>query len=206
MESIDDDTPRDPHILILADGDVAQEFQLTGGPLDRQTGDRAVLADIGRAVLAWARMEQHLNLLIMTINRAHNSPALYDKRHPQAFSEQTKLAGLWFAGHPALVEWKEDFANLIDLLGELAEDRHTLAHGVLESMDTRKKVANFKSVKRSKKGGFAIHKKNISFSIFPRMTTAANAANTFLSVLTHKLCCPEGEEIMRWTDDQDSAV
>lgn len=198
------EVPANPHILILTEGDSQQEFHLTGGPLEKLTGDRAVMAHIGRAVLAWARMEQHLTLLIMTINRERNSPALYEPKHPHGFTEQIRVASAWFSGHPALVEWKDDFAQLVTHLEELADARHTLAHSVLDALDTQTRRAVFKSVKRKRKGSFELHRKDISFNVFPRMTIAANAANTFLSVLTHKLCCPEGEEVLRWRAGQNS--
>lgn len=198
--------PNSRHILILAEGDNEQEFQLTGGPLERLVGDRAVMAHIGRAVLAWGRMEQHLNLLIMTINREHNSPRLYEKKHPQQFTEQIRVAGKWFDEHPALVGWKEDFKKFTTYLEEMAEPRNTLAHGVLEALDASSGRAIFKSVKRKKGGGFKIYRKEIAFKIFPRMIVMANAANTVLSVLTHQLCCPEGEELLRWRPDREGAT
>ena len=104
----------------------------------------------------------------------------------------------WFRGHPALVEWKDDFADFVDHLERLAKARHTLAHGILHAINYRTRMATFKSVSRKKGGGLQVHQKDIPIDLFPRMAYRANAANAFLSALTHKLCCPNGEEIMRW--------
>jgi hypothetical protein len=196
--------PAYPHVLILAQGETEQEFQLTGGPLEDLMGERTIMAHIGRAVLAWARMEQHLNLLIMTINREHNSPVLYERKHPQQFTEMLRVANVWFSGHPALKEWKDDFAQFSAYLEELSGARNTLAHGILFDLDKQERRAIFKTVKRAKGGKFRIDRKEISFNVFPRMIVMANAANTFLSVITHQVCCPEGEELLLWRESQNS--
>lgn len=185
-----------PHILILANEGSEYEFQLTGGPLDEHFGNRAVMAHIGRGLLAWARMEQHLNLLVMTVNREHNSEDLYNDRHPNAFWEKLELANKWFCNHRPLLERKEDFAQVVGHLREMATIRNTIAHGILESLDRATGQVIFKNI-TAKKGRFRVTRSEIHIDLFPRIAVVANAANAYLTDLTHKLCCEEGEKLLR---------
>lgn len=172
-------------------------FQLTGGPLDGEAGHRAVMAHIGRGLLCWARMEQHLNLLILAVNRKHYSPALYSDTHPAAFKRKIKLLKTWFNKHPPLQVRKEDFADFTGHLKEMAKIRNILAHGILESIDSRKGTAVFRSIGSKENGKFEMTCTTIPLAVISRLAYLSNVANTYLTDITHKLCCEDGEKLLR---------
>jgi hypothetical protein len=192
----DPNRPFHPHVLIISDGESEHEFELTGGPVDSYS-NRAIVADIGRALLAWARMEQHLNLLIPTVNREHYSQDLYDIDHPAMFKRKLKLLKTWFNNHPPLLERRDDFRKLSGQLLRLAKVRNTIAHGILESINRRTQTAVFKSVESKENSRFKVHRVEIQLELFPRLARMSNLANIYLTDLTHRLCCEDGEQLLR---------
>lgn len=151
------DAPAYPHILIISDGEKEHEFQLTGGPLDHALGHQAVMAGVGRCLLAWARMEQHLNMLILTVNREEYSPSLYETDRPEALKWKLKLLKRWFNRHPPLAHRRDEFRRLSAAVAKLATIRNTLAHGILEAVDTKSGVATFRAVQWRKTGSFSLN-------------------------------------------------
>ena len=113
-------------------------YRLQGGPLDNPNSAATALAAIGLVAASWARMEQHIDLILIQINKAEHSDEivdLYTPYHPGTFDKKVKLLKQYFNRHPALAALKDPAIDAATGLKRIAEDRNILIHGILESFD-----------------------------------------------------------------------
>lgn len=112
-------------------------FVLTGGPIDQLDHDLHAFTAIGHAAMAWARLEKHIDILLIQINKQqHGEPLrLFDPDHPRAFSGKLKLLKRYFNRHPALTQYKSRVSQLAGEMKTAATDRNTLLHSILDGYD-----------------------------------------------------------------------
>ena len=108
--------------FILRDTNVA--FCVIGGPLD-DTSPSPFFADLGDAFSAWAHMEYMLTCLVLHMNKASASPALYASNPQTQFSTLLKLLRKWITKHPGYAGITSD-PKFFDYLLELAKFRNEL--------------------------------------------------------------------------------
>lgn len=111
------------------------KYRLQGGPIDDHAVSTEALAAVGRVAASWARMEQHIDLILIHINKAQHSDEildLYSPRHPGTFDQKIKLFKRYFNRHPGLEKFKAPAIDAAIGLKRLAEDRNALIHGIVE--------------------------------------------------------------------------
>jgi hypothetical protein len=87
------------------DNDI-HKIRFTGGPLDSPEEMKAAAElwrAIGLAACAWARLEQHLDAVLIHVNQPKHSEKLHDPDRPIGFKRKIKLLKRWFNQHPVLV-------------------------------------------------------------------------------------------------------
>ncbi len=83
-------------------------------------------------------MEQHIDLILMQINKAEHSDEIVDlylPHHPGTFDKKIKLLKQYFNRHPALAQMKEPAIDAANGLSKIAVDRNALIHGIFEEYD-----------------------------------------------------------------------
>ena len=131
--------------------DTEHTFTPFGGPLDDRA-QTALIADIGQAVMAWARLEYILTVLAVHINKRTASSILH---HPDP---TTKLRGLiklvrkWLKNHEPFSNFRtpEDDKFFESLL-ELTDLRNEIVHALLESTDATSKTFTTRRILRTGK-------------------------------------------------------
>jgi hypothetical protein len=136
--------------------EVADEnrIRFLGGPLDSPAEAIEALAVIGHTAACWARMEQHIDVMLIQINREQHSDELidlYDETHPSTFDAKIKMLKRYFNKHPALSQYSEIVIDCATGLKRLAEDRNLLMHGVLQDYDAASKTITVTSTKYHRK-------------------------------------------------------
>jgi hypothetical protein len=118
--------------------DRTHKFRFIGGPIENPQANINVFFIIGQAAASWARMEQHIDAILMQINKEKHSDEfldLYNPYHPGTFDKKLKMLRSYFNKHPALSEYTETVIDCADGLKKLSEDRNSLLHWVLEDYD-----------------------------------------------------------------------
>lgn len=114
-------------------------FRYIGGPIDTPEQYPALFFDYGLAAASWARMEQHIDAILVQINKEDHSDNLldlYDERHPGTFDQKLKMLRRYFNNHPGLAKYTEDVLDCATGLKRLSKDRNELLHGILEGVDS----------------------------------------------------------------------
>ena len=111
-------------------------FAFFNGPIDEPGEAYPAFAVYGRAAAAWARLEHHLDAVIIHINKEAFSARLYEKEHPISFERKIDLLKKWFNQHPPLASFTGDMRILTSRLKVVAKlDRNVLLHSILSSYD-----------------------------------------------------------------------
>lgn len=87
------------------------DFQLKGGPIDNPAGCEEAFACYGRAAAAWARMEHHLDMVIIHVNKRAHSEELHGE-HPVSFDRKIDTLKRWFNKHDALKPYAQDMREI----------------------------------------------------------------------------------------------
>jgi hypothetical protein len=128
--------------------DKTQKFRLIGGPIEQPEKCGKLFHLIGHAAASWARMEQHIDAILVQINKKDHSDELtdmYDPRHPGNFDTKIKLLKRYFHRHPRLGTHANEVNILANGLKKLSSDRNSMMHGILEdylSGDDPKMIIN----------------------------------------------------------------
>ena len=122
---------------------------LTDTPLDNPAEMEAaaeLFQALGAASSSWMRLEMHLDMLLLYINRSKHSDSLHKVDHPVAFGSKLKLLKKWFNQHPALKPFSGDFRGLAINILELSKFRNTFLHSILSSFNPVTKEAVWRSI------------------------------------------------------------
>ena len=98
----------------LDTGTRRHRFDFEGGPIDNFETAREAFEVLGHAAMAWARLESHVDAVLIHVNKAVHSTELYNPEHPIGFANKLKLLKRWFNQHPFLKS----------LAGEIREAAH----------------------------------------------------------------------------------
>jgi hypothetical protein len=135
------------YLVVLMEGEQGDlhthEFLLNGGPINHpETAIPAFLA-LGHAAAAWGRLEQHIDAILLQVNKEQHSNeilALFDPNHPRPFTDKIKLLKKYFNRHPALTEFKEKIRSFANTAKTLAQERNEYIHGIFERYDPQSKT------------------------------------------------------------------
>jgi hypothetical protein len=130
----------------LKNSSIDFEFYPSGGPIDRKEGTEALFELLGRASAAWARMELMLDIILLHINKASESPEIYDPEHPVSFKRKLKLMKRWLK-HPKLAPGRNIFRKSLAILKTLADTRNDVLHSHITSFDPQTGRIGFLSLR-----------------------------------------------------------
>jgi hypothetical protein len=152
----------------------------------------------GRVAASWARLEHHIDALLIQVNKPDHSEALF-KEHPTSFGKKIDLLKSWFNKYPPLSEYREDIRDLTSKLKILSKDsskqfisRNVLLHAIPARYEPETKVIIFHHMEFSKDGN--IHSRHIRITLAQLETFASivQLANTFLGHITQEMFTVEG--------------
>jgi hypothetical protein len=121
-------------------------FEFEGGPIDAPANAPEVFQAIGHWAASRSRLEQHINVLLIHINKPQYSTKLYKSRHPVTFTGKLELLKQWFNQHPVLKPHADSIRELTSRLKSISADRNTYLHSILESYDPATRIVGFHSV------------------------------------------------------------
>ncbi|WP_159590363.1 MULTISPECIES: hypothetical protein [Chelativorans] len=133
--------------VTLDKGGLNRDFVFVGGPLDAPDGLDDLFRALGFASAQWARLEQHIDAVLIHVNNREHSDTIFDAKHPISFQAKIKLLKRWFNQHPALANLTVDIRTLTTKLKELSPHRNNLIHGVLDSWDAATKTCVLRTLK-----------------------------------------------------------
>ena len=127
--------------------DVNIEFAFYHSAIDDPDTPRSVFTAIGRAAMAWARLEQHLDAVILHINQKRHSEELH-REHPISFEGKMQVVKRWFNQHPGLLPHKEAMRELTSTLKILSKEaRNPLLHSIFARYNAATKEITLQSIK-----------------------------------------------------------
>lgn len=189
-------------------------YRYIGGPLENPSHYPDLFQALGEAAMAWARMEQHVDAILVQLNKADHSPDLtpiYNPRHPKPFFDKLELLGDYFNKHPALARYKDAVTDFRMGLSGLAPERNFIFHGILEDFD--EKAGEYVINKMTPLGGkvttdFSNRRERGSIEVIHSFTRCVNLAHYGLCEISKDLFTREavtalrtpGAQILRWSD------
>ncbi len=181
------------------------EFAFYHSLVDQDPAEVApALEAYGRVAASWARMELHIDALLIQINKPDHSAALFQKNHPASFSKKIELLKTWFNKYPPLAEYAEDIRSLTSHLKTLSKDaekrfisRNVLLHAIPASFDPAKAAIVFHHMEFMSDGN--IHSRQITVTLeqMKVFSDLVQLANEFLGHITQELFTPEGYAKLR---------
>jgi len=105
----------DDYFVNLTDGKQHHEFRFNGGPISHSSNASPVFLALGHAAAAWSRFEQHIDSILLQVNKEQHSNeilSLYDPNHPRPFKDKIRLLKRYFNKHPALKDYRNKIRDL----------------------------------------------------------------------------------------------
>jgi len=133
-----------------APDDDIYKVRLSGTPLDDPESMEAsaeLWRVIGLSACTWARLEQHIDMVLIHLNQPKHSEKLHDPDHPIGFKRKIKLLKRWFNQHPALAEHRASLRQITTKMLALSKTRNAFLHSILDSYDPSTKTAVFRAVR-----------------------------------------------------------
>ncbi len=105
------------------------EFQFVGGHLDNVPPyAENIVKAVGIATLNWARLEQQIDALLITINKPGHSTEPHKQTPYNSFRKKIEMFEKWFAHDPRFVNQHVRAAQLTITITAAAVDRNLLMH------------------------------------------------------------------------------
>ena len=183
--------PDDYLVEITQDGSVRHTYRYIGGPIEQPDQYQELMQAIGHEAASWARMEQHLDAILVQINKIHHSNEvfdLYNPDHPRPLSDKLRLLKRYFNRHPGLSRYKDTIRDFSGAVKKLAVERNELMHGVLEDYDHAKKIVTLNGMTYRKKTN-DFHNVTQSFEL-AKLHDVARLTN-----LAHYMLCDVSKEL-----------
>ena len=171
---------------------------------DDQETARPALQAIGRVTAAWARLEHHLDALIIQINKPHHCERIFEPKHPISFSKKIELLKRWFNQYPPLSEYTEDMRYLTSKLKSLSKEdgrvplsRNVLLHAIPASYEAASSTLTLHHMEFLENGD--IRSRHIALTLGQLSTffDLIQMANGFLATITREIFTPEGYAKLR---------
>ena len=127
-----------------------ERITLTNTPLDdpnKMAEAAELFRAIGLATSSWARLETHIDMVLIHLNQPKHSLKLYQKDHPIGFKSKVKLLKRWFNQHPALKPQAGGLRAIAPKFLELGQQRNIFLHSILSDYDPATKRAIWRGIK-----------------------------------------------------------
>ena len=188
--------------LQLDDGGV-HKYLFIGGPIERPHDSVELFAKLGLAAATWARMEQHIDAMLVQINKAHHSDEtlkLFDEDHPRPFVAKIDLLKSYFNKHPGLSKYTDTVRDLASGLLKLATERNEAMHGILEAFDRCKQTYTLNGIRyRGKTNDFLNRHQVNPLGKIDAFISLTNTAHYALCDISKELFTSEAVERLRRT-------
>jgi hypothetical protein len=167
------------------------EFRFSGGPIDQPEDHQHLFYLIGHAAASWARLEQHVDCILMHLNKAQRSAEivqLYSPDNPGSFPVKVKTLSRYFRTHPALSEHKQAFLGCADSLKRLSSEKRGYSNGILEAhnAESHKFTVNGSKFLPATED-FLAKKKSYSETALIRFAEQVNAINNKLEEISSQV-------------------
>jgi hypothetical protein len=188
MKKISDLSPEERRQLL--------RFNFLDGPLEDI--DRAIpaLGAFGLAVMSWARLEIHLDALLIHLNKRRFSKELFDEDHPVSFSRKLRLLKRWFR-HKALAEYKPAIDKLSGQMKMLSARRNEYLHALLSAYDAKTDEITLRSIHYAGNDEFRIQLHTLNTKKLASFAAAATNTNRALAVISLALFTRDAIERLR---------
>jgi hypothetical protein len=172
------------------------EFNFTDGPVESPDAEGLDLpfAAFGFAAMAWARLETHLNALLIHLNKRRFSKEIFDPQHPVSFSRKLRLLKEWFSRHKALKPYKREINKLATQMKTLSGYRNDYLHALFSAYDPAKTEVTLRGLHYVGGEKFHITRRDFSTHKLIVFGMTANSVNRSLAVITSALFTPGAVE------------
>ena len=187
------------HVINLNWGSGQHRFRFAGGPIDNPERHKRLFAALGLAAASWARLEKHVDAVLIQINKAQHSSqglSLYDPKHPKPFSDKIKLLKKYFSRHPALEPHRENMTVLLETLPKLSGERNLYLHSILEDADPSTDAFYLNTIE-GRKSGYQVTHADGTLALLKSFTKTTNQANRILSWISGDLFTRDALERLR---------
>jgi hypothetical protein len=187
------------HVSALSDDERRElmRFNFTGGPLDDPDGMDIQFAAFGLAAMAWARLETHLDALLIQINKKSFSHDIFDPVHPISFSRKLDLLNKWFRRHGALSGLHPAVEKLSSQLKTLSKDRNQFLHALFSAYSLDSGEITLRSIYYTGKESFELRRQTFRAERLVHFAMTVNSANESLWSISSSLFTPRGVELLR---------
>jgi hypothetical protein len=104
-------------------------FQFVGGDLDQVPKyAENIIAGVGIAMLNWARLEQQLDALLISVNKPDHATKSYTQTPSINFKKKIDMFETWFVHDPRFKNQHDRAARLVKSFKLAVDDRNLLAH------------------------------------------------------------------------------
>lgn len=173
--------------VTLDRGGLNRDFVFVGGPLEEPQGLDDLFRALGFASAQWARLEQHIDAVLIHVNNSEHSNTIFDPDHPISFQAKIKLLKRWFNQHPALANLTLDIRTLTAKLKELSPHRNNLIHGVLESWDAPTRTCVLRTLKFIGGDEFNLSTHNYTIEAIETVAELTAISNRYLSAISRAI-------------------
>ena len=165
------------------------QFDFCGGPIEAPDTEELALPfhAFGFVAMAWARLETHLDALLIHLNKRQFSKEIFDPDHPVSFSRKLRLLKTWFGKHKALSQYKPTIDKLTTQLKTLSQARNGFLHALFSEYDDQKREVTLRSLYYAGNEEFHITRRDFGTEKLIRFGLAVNSANRSLAVITSAL-------------------
>lgn len=181
----------EPHYSVTVHSEgITHDFLLIGGPIDDAEAHKELFEAIGLAAISWARLEQHLDAVLIHVNKA-KFEELYEPQHPIAFSGKVRLLKSWFNNHPELSALEDEMRQLTSSLKKLSPHRNFYLHSILEGWNPTTQMVTFNSIKYEGDDDFRCRREDVPLEAIRSFTRMVNVSNKYLSAISRVLFTPD---------------
>jgi hypothetical protein len=183
---------------------VVHHFLLNGGPINHPKSAAPAFLALGHAAAAWGRLEQHIDAILLQVNKEQHSDeilALYDPNHPRPFTDKIRLLKAYFNKHPALAELKETISSFAAAVLSLSKERNEYIHGIFERYDEQSRTIYLHGIRpkfdRQNPYLFTIAFSKVPLEALEGFADIVNRANDELETISRALFTPDAIERLR---------
>jgi|GEM_PF-4580047 len=194
----------DDYLVLLNEGGQTYEFLLNGGPINNPATAAEFFLTLGYISAAWARLEQHIDSILLQVNKQQHSSeivSLYDPNHPRPFTDKIRLLKRYFNQHPALKQHKSKIREFAAAVKKMATDRNIYLHSVLQGYDNKTKIVTLRSIQPVHNPEnpylFRIGKFAPPLRVMREFAEFVNRANTHLEEISRELFTHEAVARLR---------
>lgn len=198
------DMTKSDYRVVLTDGQQTHEFALNGGPINNPTEATEALLALGHAAAAWGRLEQHIDAVLMQVNKEQHSNEildLYDPEHPRPFTDKLRLLKDYFNKHPGLASFTEKIRSFAIVAKSLSLERNEYVHGILEGYDPASQTIIIKSIRPKRDPNnpylFKITVSGVPLATLQGFTDIVNKTNDELETISRQLFTQSAIEQLR---------